>query len=87
MRMSVLLLLVTIVAILIPSEAQAKRYRIEQTGSHSWTVTDDAELLDDPTASPLALTHNCCAHGAPIPRKCASRPQDGRWLPERGWGL
>ena len=48
MRMSVLLLLVTIVAILIPSEAQAKRYRIEQTGSHSWTVTDDAELLDDP---------------------------------------
>ena len=48
MRMSALLLLVTAIGILIPSEAQAKRYRIERSGSHSWTVTDEAELLDDP---------------------------------------
>lgn len=48
MKMSVLLLLVTAIGMLVPSEAQAKRYRVDRTGRNSWTVTDEAELLDDP---------------------------------------
>jgi hypothetical protein len=86
MKMSVLLLLVTAIGMLVPSEAQAKRYRVDRTGRNSWTVTDEAELLDDPDRFAFGADPALLRKWGTDPKELCKPTPDGRGISWRDNG-